>query len=137
MTRRFLLAVAVLLASAVGAQALEPVTVTIDSVSSTMTIRGIDISSGSTPTNVIISTTQLYRQVCVQNLDATSYIACSESTLVSITASSNNAGAVIAPASTAGSPAAPTCFSIPAGTAFYCKSSSAAGSTRAVIARGR
>ena len=135
--RPLILAVSVILASAVGASALEPVTVTIDSVSSTMTIRGIDISSGTTPTNVVISLTMLYRQVCVQNLDATSHIACSESTLVSVTASSDNAGAVIAPASAAGSPSAPTCFSIPAGTAFYCKSSSAAGSTRAVIARGR
>lgn len=136
MTRRFLLAVAVLLASAVGAQALEAVTVTIDSVSSTMTIRGIDISSAPA-TSIVISTAMLYRQVCVQNFDTTAFLACSENVNVSTQTAQNHVGTIIAPAAAATSPSTPVCFSVSAGTNFYCRTSSVTGTTRAGIARGR
>lgn len=134
--RRFLFAVAVILASAIGAKALEPVTVTIDSVSSTDTIRGIDISSAPT-TSVIISTSALYRQVCVQNFDTTSFLACSENVNVSSQTAQNHVGTIIPAAPTATTPATPTCFSVSAGTNFYCRTSSVTGSTRAGIGRGR
>lgn len=134
--RRFLFAVAVILASAVGAQALEPATVTIDSVSSTNTIRGIDISS-QTATSVIISTRTLYRQVCVQNFDTTAFLACSEDVNVSTQTAQNHVGTLIAPAPTASTPSTPTCFAVSAGTDFYCRTSSVTGTTRAGIGRGR
>lgn len=136
MTRRFLLAVAVLLASAVGAAALEPVTVTIDSVSSTNTIRGISISS-ATPTSVVISTSIGYRQVCIQNFDTTAFLACSELPTVSTQTAQDHVGTIIAPAPAANSPASPLCFSVSAYTNFYCRTSSVSGTTRAGVARGR
>ena len=134
MTRLILLAV--LFLSAVGAQALEPVTVTIDSVSSTNTIRGIDISSAPA-TSVVISTGMLYRQVCIQNFSATSYLACSENVNVSTLTAQNHVGTILGVAASTSAPSFPTCFSISAGTNFYCRTSSVTGSTRAGIARGR
>lgn len=134
--RRLIFAVALILASAVGVQALEPVTVTIDSVSSTNTIRGIDISSAPT-TSVIVSTSLLYRQVCIQNFDTVAFLACSENVNVSSQTAQNHVGTIIAPAGSATSPAAPICFSVSAGTNFYCRTSSVSGTTRAGIARGR
>ncbi len=134
--RRFAFAVALLLASATMAQALEPVTVTIDSVSSTVTIRGVDISSAPT-FSVIISTSFLYRQVCVQNFDTSAFLACSENVNVSSQTAQNNVGTIIAPAGSATTPAMPTCFSVVAGNNFYCRTSSVTGTTRAGITRGR
>lgn len=134
MTRLILLAV--LFLSAVGASALEPVTVTIDSVSSTNTIRGIDISSAPA-TSVVISTAMLYRQVCVQNFDTTAFLACSENVNVSTQTAQNHVGTIIPPAPTATTPATPLCFSVSAGTNFYCRTSSVTGTTRAGIGRGR
>lgn len=134
MTRLILLAV--LFLSAVGASALEPVTVTIDSVSSTNTIRGIDISSAPA-TSIVISTAMGYRQVCVQNFSATNYLACSENVNVSTLTAQNHVGTIIGVAASTSAPSFPTCFSISAGTNFYCRTSSVTGSTRAGIARGR
>lgn len=134
MTRLILLAV--LFLSAVGASALEPVTVTIDSVSSTNTIRGIDISSAPA-TSVVVSTAMLYRQVCIQNFSSTAYLACSENVNVSTLTSQNHVGTILGVAASTSAPSFPTCFSISAGTNFYCRTSSVTGSTRAGIARGR
>lgn len=133
---RFLLAAVLAVICSRGAQALEPATVTIDSVSSTMTIRGIDITS-QTVTNVVISTGPLYRQVCVQNFDTSAFVACSDSPSVSTVTSNNLIGTIVSPAATATQPNTPSCFSIPAGTSFYCRTSSVTGSTRAGITRGR
>lgn len=133
--RRFIFAVMMMVAGS-GVEALEPVTVTIDSVSSTNTIRGIDISSAPT-TSVIVSTSVLYRQVCVQNFDTTAFLACSENVNVSTQTAQNHVGAIIAPAPTASTPNSPLCFSVSAGTNFYCRTSSITGTTRAGIARGR
>ena len=134
MMRLIFLAVVSMLA--VRASALEPVTVTIESVSSTDTIRGIDISSAPT-TSVIVSTSPLYRQVCVQNFDTTAFLACSENVNVSSQTAQNSVGTIIAPAPSASSPNAPLCFSVSAGTNFYCRTSSVTGTTRAGITRGR
>lgn len=134
--RRFILTAAVILASAVGASALETVTPTIDSVSSTMTIRGVDISSAPA-FSIIISTSFLYRQACVQNFDTSAFLACSESVIVSTQTSQNSVGTIIAPAGSATTPAAPTCFAVVAGNHFYCRTSSVTGTTRAGVTRGR
>lgn len=118
------------------ARALEPATVTIDSVSSTDTVRGIDITT-QTATSVIVSTGPLYRQVCVQNLDTSAFLACSENVNVSTLTASNLIGVVIPPAPTAATPAQPTCMAVAAGSNYYCKSASVTAATRAVIIRGR
>ena len=133
---RLFIAVILMIAAVSGARALEPVSVTIDSVSSTSTIQGISISSASA-TSVVVSTSPLYRQVCVQNFDTAAFLACSENVNVSTLTASGLIGAILAPASAASSPAAPMCFSIPAGTNFYCRTSSVTGTTRAGIGRGR
>ncbi len=132
--RGLIFAVAVMLSGA--AHALEPATVTIDSVSSTETIRGISIAT-QTATSVIISTASLYRQVCVQNFETSAFLSCSENPSVSTQTASNFVGTIIAPANTASTPATPLCFSVSAGTNFYCLSSSVSASTRAGITRGR
>jgi hypothetical protein len=134
--RGLILAVAVILAGVSSAFALEPVSVTIDGVSSTDTVRGIDISS-QTPTDVIINTGALYREVCIQNLSTAGYLACGDSASVSTTTTSNLIGVIIPapPAST--TPATPICFSVPAGNRWYCLASYVSGSIRAVIQRGR
>lgn len=113
-----------------------PVTATMATVSSSDTIRGIDISS-SPATSVVISTSAQYRQVCVQNFDTTNYLACSENANVSSSVASNLIGTIIPAAPTAATPATPLCFSIKAGTDFYCKNSGSTGTTRAGITRGR
>lgn len=133
--RRFIFVLGVIFA-ATKVSALEPITVTIDSVSSTMTIRGIDISSAPT-TSVIISTSPLYRQLCVQNFDTSAFVACSENVNVSTLTANNLIGVIIAPAASTSSPAAPTCVGVPAGSNFYCRTSSVTGTTRAGISRGR
>lgn len=119
-----------------AAHALENVTPTIDSVSSTETVRGIDISSAPA-TDIVLSTAVLYRQVCVQNLDTSNFLACSDNVNVSTQTSSNGVGTLIAPAPLATAPATPMCFSIVAGTKYYCRTSSVTGTTRAGITRGR
>lgn len=132
---RFIIVVALMMA-ATGAYALEPVTVTIDGVSSTDTVRGVDISSQTT-FNIIISTLPLYRQACVQNVDTTSYVACGDNANVSTVTTSNLIGVIIPAAPTVSTPASPLCFSVPAGNPWYCRTSSVTGSTRAIIQRGR
>lgn len=132
---RFILAVA-LLVMAARAHALEPVTVTVDSVSSTDTVRGVDISS-QTAFDIIISTAFLYRQACVQNLDTSAFLACGDNVNVSTISTSNQIGVIIPPAPTIATAATPLCFSVSAGTHWYCRTSSVTGSTRAVIQRGR
>ena len=133
---RFIFAAALILASAVGASALEPVTVTIDSVGSTTTTRGVDISSQTT-FSIIISTSFLFRQACVQNVDTSAFLACSENANVSTTTTNNAIGTIIPAAPTATTPASPQCFSVVAGHHYYCRTSSVTGSTRAIITRGR
>ena len=132
---RFIYVVAVMLA-AIGAHALEPVMVTIDGVSSTDTVRGVDISS-QTAFDIIVATAPLYREACVQNLSTSGYLACGDSASVS-TITSNNLIGIIIPASPAiTTPASPTCFSVPAGNHWYCLGSWVLGTMRAVIQRGR
>ena len=133
---RGLLLLGLLFVGVRGAHALEQVSVTIDGVSSTDTVRGVDISS-QTAFNVMISTPPLYRQVCVQNLDTTAYLACGDSVSVSTISTSNLIGVIIPAAPTATTPATPTCFGVPIGNSWYCLTSSVTGTTRAVIQRGR
>lgn len=130
-------ALILIVALAGSAHALEPVVVTIDSVSSTDTVSGISISSGA-PTDIIVSTGPLYRQACVQNFDTTTFLMCGENVNVSTNTSSNLVGVQIAPAQSTSATAAPTCFGIPAGKRWYClNSGTTGGNTRASITRGR
>lgn len=134
--KRLILAVAMLLALSHEVMALEPVTVTIDSVSSTMTISGINITT-QTATSIIVSTAMLYREACVQNLDTSSFLACSENVNVSTLTANSMVGVIIPAATSATTPASPTCFSVVAGNNFYCKSASVTAASRATIIRGR
>lgn len=123
------------LLAAVRAGAVEPATVTIEGVSSTDTIRGLSISS-EPATSVIISTNMGYRQVCVQNIDGGSYLACGDSINVSTLAASNAVGVWISTfVATQANP--PVCFGVPAFKDWFCRTSNVAGSTRAVIQRKR
>ncbi len=119
-----------------AAHALEPVTVTIDGVSSTNTVSGVDISSQTT-FDIIVSTSSLYREACVQNLDTSAFLACGDNVNVSTVSTSGLIGIIIPAAPTATTPATPLCFSVPAGNHWYCRTSSVTGTTRAVIQRGR
>ena len=120
----------------VGVSAMENNSVvTINSVQSTSTISGIAIASAPA-TSVVISTSMLYRQVCVQNLDWGNFLSCSESVSVSTISTSAQAGVVIS-TRVAGSGMDPQCFEVVAGHQFYCRSSSITGSSRAVIIRKR
>jgi hypothetical protein len=105
-------------------------------VTSTMTVSGVSISS-SVPTDVVISTGPLYRQVCVQNLDTAAFIACGENIAVSTQAASALMGVYLttATASTLADP--PLCFEVVPGKRFYCESANAAAASRAVIIRKR
>ena len=131
---RYILAVALagLFGVARAGDFAEPVII---GVTSTITVTGIAISS-SVPTDVVISTNPLYRQVCVQNLDTSNYIACGETVSVSTQPASAFAGVQIAKGAAA-VPIAPYCFELVPGKRFYCASGSTSASTNAVIIRKR
>jgi len=116
--------------------ALEPVTVTINSVSSTMTVRGLDISS-HTATSIVITTAPLYRQACVQNLSTTDWLACGDNVNVSTVTTNNLMGVIVPAAATVATATTPICFSVVAGNHFYCRTSSVTATSRAVVIRGR
>lgn len=124
-----------LLAIPAAATPLEMVSPSIESVGSTNTVMGITIAS-SPVTSVIISTAALYRQVCVQNLDQSGYLACGETINVSTMSSSAFAGVIITTASTTNI-VPPYCFTVPPGTNFYCGSSRVNTTSRAIIMRKR
>lgn len=135
--KRILAGLALVILAGSFSFALEPVTVTIDSVSSSMTVRGIDISS-SVPTSVIVSTTPLFRQVCVQNISTSTWLACGDNVKVSTITTGDGIGVVIPAAPTITTPYTPTCFSVVAGNHYYClHSADLNGTSRAVIIRGR
>lgn len=110
--------------------------VTIASVQSTATISGIAIDT-ATATAITVSTSPLYRQVCVQNFDTSAYLSCSENINVSTSVSSALVGTIIAKVAIDTAPPAPICFEVVAGKHFYCKSSGAGAATRAGITRKR
>jgi hypothetical protein len=135
--KRFILALALVAGVSVFSSALEPVTATIDTVSSTMTTAGIDISS-HTPTSVIVSTRPLYRQVCVQNISTSVWLSCGENVAVSTFTTSDLIGTIIPAATSVSAPDMPVCFAVPAGNHFYCIHDGALrGPSRAVVTRGR
>ncbi len=132
--RGFLMAVAVLLAAATAHSGdfAEPVII---GVTSTMTVSGIAIST-FTGTDVVVSTSALYRQVCVQNLDTSNYIACGDTVSVSTQPANALAGVQIAKGAAA-VPVAPACFELVPGHRFWCASGSTSAATNAVIIRKR
>lgn len=103
---------------------------------SSVTIQGISVSSAPT-TNVIVDITQMYSQVCVQNFDTSSFLACSENISVSTLTANALIGTIIAPAASATAPATPTCFPVIPGRPFYCRTASVSASTRAGTTRVR
>ncbi len=120
---------------AVSARPPEPATKTIVARSSSTAI-GMSISS-ATPTNVIVDTTQMFSQVCVQNLEVAAYLACSENSAVSISSNAAAVGTIIRATPAGFLPDAPTCFPVIAGYPFYCKTSLTTGSTKAAVRRDR
>ena len=131
--RGLIFAVAVMLAGV--AHALDFAQPVVLGVTSTMTVSGIAISS-FTGTDVVISTGPLYRQVCVQNLDTSNYIACGDTVSVSTQPASALAGVQIAKGAAA-IPVAPFCFELVPGHRFWCTSGSTSAATNAVIIRKR
>lgn len=129
--RGLIFAVVVLLASAAHADNAVP---SIMAVTSTMTVATISITS-ATATSVIVSTSPLYRQVCVQNLDSGSFLACGETANVS-TITANSLFGIYLATNTATLPSIPYCFEVVPGNNFYCRSA-ASGASRAVIIRKR
>ncbi len=126
-----------LMLAAVSVQAMENNSVvTIGSVQSTSTIRGLSIDTAAA-TSVVISLAPLYRQVCVQNLDLVASLACGDNVSVSTLTASNLMGVVVPPAASTTTAASPMCFEVVAGRHFYCRSASVTAPTRAVIIRKR
>ncbi len=105
-------------------------------VKSSNTTQGISITT-QTATNVIVDATQMFSQVCVQNLSTAAYLACSENVNVSTQPASATVGTIIPAAQSAVAPLPPTCFSVVSGSKYYCLSSSVTGSTRAGFTRVR
>lgn len=88
---------------------------------------------GQTATQVVVGSTTMTTQICVQNLDSAAVLACGESAIVTWMVSMANVGTMIY---TSPGMAAPLCLPVLAGKNFYCASSAAAGS-RASIRRDR
>lgn len=108
----------------------------VTTVKSSETVRGIDISS-QTPTSIVIDTTQMFRQVCVQNLETITSLACGENPAVSTITTSNLIGIIVPPATSTSTVPSPTCFAIVPGRNFYCLGSKNTASSRAVVMRAR
>jgi len=115
-----------------------PLTSVMATIGSSVTCVGMDISS-QTATDLTDGTAavQVWKQVCVQNLDTSNYLACSENVAVSTTTTNAAIGTILAKAPTATEPNLPACFSILAGSPYYCRTSKTTGSTRAGVCRGR
>ena len=103
---------------------------------SSNTVVGMSISSHTT-TSIVVDVNMVWKQVCVQNLDTSAALYCSENVLVSSITTNASIGVVVPPAASATQPLTPMCFSIVAETDFYCRTGSVTGTTRAVIVRAR
>ena len=132
--RGLLMAVDVLLAGA--AHAGDFAVPSIMAVTSTMTIATVNIAT-QTATDVIVSTVPLYRQVCIQNLDAGAFITCGENVNVSTLSASGLFGAYLTTATAASFNTPADCFEVVPGNRFYCHSGSVSAASRAVITRKR
>ena len=105
-------------------------------VTSTVTVQGITISS-SPATDVVISTMALYRQVCVQNLDTSAFIACGDTVNVSTIQASGLMGVYLTTATATSLATYPPCFELVPGKRFWCASAESNATSRAVIIRKR
>ena len=131
--RGLIFAVAVMLA---GVAHADNAVTSIMGVTSTMTVSGISIAT-QTATSVVISTAPLYRQVCVQNLDWSNFIACGENPSVSTLTASGLMGVYLTTATAASLANPPPCFEVVPGKNFYCLSASHSAPSPAVIIRKR
>lgn len=107
----------------------------IGAILSTSTFMGLTVSSNPA-TDIIVSTSPLYRQVCVQNLDNGHFLACGDSVNVSSTLVPG-AGGVWITTFTAAVQNAPVCFAVVQGKSFYCRSSSITGGSPVTTIRSR
>ena len=135
--KKLLLTLAVLLGLS-GVAGAVPLTSVMDTIGSSVTCVGMDISS-QTATDLTDGTAavQVWKQVCVQNLDASNYLAVSENVAVATTTTNAAIGTILRAAPTATTPDPPTCFSILAGSPYYARTSKTTGTTRAGVCRGR
>ena len=131
--RGLIFAVAVMLA---GVAHADNAVTSIMGVTSTMTVSGISIAT-QTATSVVISTAPLYRQVCVQNLDWSNFIACGENPSVSTLTASGLMGVYLTTATAASLGNTSPCFEVVPGKNFYCLSASHSAPSPAVIIRKR
>ena len=127
--------VAVMLAGVAHAGSGDYAVPSIQAVTSTMTVATVSIAT-QTATDIVISTAPLYRQACVQNMDAGAFIACSDNVNVSTVVSQGLFGVYLA-TNTAALPNLPFCFEVVPGSRFYCKSGSVSHASQAVIIRKR
>ena len=95
------------------------------------TVVGMAISS-SPAVSILGGTQRGWRQIGIQNLDTSAALYCGDTINVS-SVTSNAAGVVIAPATSAVAVAQPTWFYILANQDYFCRTGSTSASTRAVI----
>lgn len=99
-----------------------------------LTVRGLNITSSAGATSVVISTAPLWREVCVQNIGGVGLF-CGDSSNVTSTLTSDSVGVNIA---TAAATPPPVCFPLVPGQDFFCAAAlQSAGTSRAVIRRRR
>lgn len=121
---------------AVPAVSAEHITATLETLSSTVSVRGYTIATQSA-TSVIFDTGAAFRFVDIQNLDTGADIACSETSSVMATAASGTVGFFIG--RVVSNVYYSKRFALRAGQNFYCRSN-ATGSTagsRAAVMTGR
>ena len=105
-------------------------------VTSTMTVSNIAITT-QTATDVIVSTRPLYRQVCIQNLDTTAFVTCSDSSVISTMTTSVNMGVYLTTATATSLSMPVPCFEVVPGNRFFCQSASLTAASRVITIRKR
>ncbi len=138
--KKLLLTLALLLAGATSARAEVynlPLTSTLETAGSSTPFRGADISSAPATDVTFGANDPGWKNLCIQNLDTTDFLACGPDVAVSTLTASNQVGVLIRPMPASTNPDPPTCFAIVARAAFYCRTSKTSGTTRAGVHRFR
>jgi hypothetical protein len=114
------------------AMAIDSATPVVSQYSTTMTVRGVTISSW-TGTSMVISTSPQYRDICVQNVSTASLFCADTPNISTITATMN-----AIQLSTYSVIPLPYCFPLVPGKNFYCEyGGTDQGSGRATVILGR
>lgn len=114
-----------------------PLTSTLETAGSSTPFRGADISSAPATDVTFGANDPGWKNLCIQNLDTSKFLACGPDLEVSTQTASNQVGVLIRPMPSSTQPDPPTCFAIVARAPFYCRSSSVTGTTRAGVHRFR